>query len=320
MAIVGACVTGCCLTLAIWAVATLGPTGAAATAGRDGPGARAVRTAAAGEEPRTPGAAGAPGALGTLRVPGTPDPGASARARVATRRDTLAACEARLEAAPDRLPAVAIVGASYTAGVGPGDAAKSWAVLLARALHWNAVVYGVPGAGYVRTGAGDQGPVTRMLAKAGLRALDPALVIVQAGHDDSGVPASLERQRVSQAIAAIRAAAPRAKIALLTVFTAPSGPTQALDRTNDAIIAAATAAGPGVIIMNPLAHWDFAHAHAGLHPTAAGDAWIAAKVAAILRAHGVLPAAAAGDPVICDSGIAAGHASRHSRSVTGKAL
>jgi GDSL-like Lipase/Acylhydrolase family len=304
MVLAGAGAVGCCLALVIWSVAELRPTGGAAT-GRDNLRTRAVRTAAPGQRPPAPGTPEAP-----LRV------------HVAAHRDTLAACEAGLEAAPDGLPTVAIVGASYTAGVGPGVADEAWAVQLARELRWNAVVYGVPGAGYVRAGAGDQGPVSRMLAKVGLRALGPALVIVQAGHDDSGVSASLERQRVRQAIAAIRAAAPRATIALLTVFTGPSGPTRAQDRTNEAIVVAGTAAGPGVIIMNPVDGWDFAHAQGGLHPTAAGDAWIAAKVAAILRTHGVLPAAD-GDPsapVICDSGIGAGHAARHSGRVTSKAL
>jgi lysophospholipase L1-like esterase len=279
VATVGAGVTGCCLALLLWLAAAPGPPGAAA--------------------------AGSGGAGTTARA-ATPGPGAPVRARVAAGRDTLGACETRLEDAPHRLPTVAIAGASYTAGVGPGEAAQSWAVLLARALRWNAVVYGVPGVGYVRDGAGDHGPVIRMLARLGLSALDPALVIVQAGHDDSGVPASLERQRVGQVIAAIRAAAPRAKIALLTVFTGPSGPTPALDRTNDAIIAAALAADPDVIIMNPLAGWDFAHAHGGLHPTAAGDAWIAARAEAIVHSRGVLPAAAGSDPVICDSGIGGG--------------
>jgi lysophospholipase L1-like esterase len=278
-------VIGCCLALLIWLVAAPGPTGAAAAGPRGETRAAAPRQGPRAQEPAAP----------------------PVRARVAAERDTLAACEARLEDDPDGLPTVAIVGASYTAGVGPDAAAQSWAVLLARALRWNAVVYGVPGVGYVRAGAGDHGPVIRMLARLGLSALDPALVIVQAGHDDSGVPASLERQRVGQVIAAIRAAAPRAKIALLTVFTGPSGPSRSLDQTNDAIIAAARAADPHVIIMNPLAGWNFAHAHGGLHPTAAGDAWIAARAEAIVRAHGVVPAAAGSDPVICDSGIGAGH-------------
>jgi len=72
----------------------------------------------------------------------------------------LTGCEQRLQ--PGRrpgVPAVAIVGASITAGVGAEDPAGSWAVLLARQLHWNAFVYGVPGAGYVHAGLGRKGPV-----------------------------------------------------------------------------------------------------------------------------------------------------------------
>jgi hypothetical protein len=55
------------------------------------------------------------------------------------------------------------------------------------------------------------------------------------------------------------------------------------------IIAAARAADPHVIVMNPLGGgWSFQRAaRGGLHPSAAGDAWIAAKVAATLRAQGV---------------------------------
>jgi lysophospholipase L1-like esterase len=240
----------------------------------------------------------------TGSAPGARTVGARARTGVAASGSALAACELRLERAPNGLPVMAVVGASFTAGTGPGNAALSWAVLLARTLGWNAVVDGVPGAGYVRAGAGHQGPIARMLAREDLRALHPGLVIVQAGHDDGGVPPSLERQRVGQVIAMIRAAAPPARIALLTVFAAQSGPTAGLSLVNDAIIGAARAADPNVIVMNPLGGgWRFQRAvGGGLHPSAAGDAWIAAKVAATLRAHGVSPAAAGSDAVICDSG------------------
>ena len=97
----------------------------------------------------------------------------------------LTGCEQQLQ--PGRrpgVPTVAIVGASITAGVGAEDPAGSWAVLLARQLHWNAFVYGVPGAGYVHPGLGRKGPVAAEIARAHLGALQPALVIVQAGHDD----------------------------------------------------------------------------------------------------------------------------------------
>ncbi|MGH3268402.1 MAG: SGNH/GDSL hydrolase family protein [Trebonia sp.] len=278
MAAAGATAIACCLALLVWSLAA----------------------------PPAPAAGAAPGA-GPASAPGARTVGTRARNRIAASGNALAACELRLERAPNGLPVMAVVGASFTAGTGPGNAALSWAVLLARTLGWNAVVDGVPGAGYVRAGTGHQGPVARLLGREGLRALDPGLVIVQAGHDDSGVPASLERQRVGQVIDAIRAAAPRARIALLTVFAAQSGPDAALTLVNDAIIAAARAADPHVIVMNPLGGgWRFQRAaHGGLHPSAAGDAWIAAKVAATLRAQGVVPAAGRG-AVICDSGAGRG--------------
>ena len=75
---------------------------------------------------------------------------------------------------------------------------------------------------------------------------------MQAGHDDIGVPPALERQRVEQAVGVIRADAPRAKIVLLTVFAGRSH-AAAASRTDRAIVTAARAADPAVIIIDPLA-------------------------------------------------------------------
>ena len=220
----------------------------------------------------------------------------------------LAACEARIEHERHRVPTVAIVGASYTAGTGPGNPEQSWAVGLARLLHWNAVIYGVPGAGYVKAGASGRGPMSRMLSQEGLRGLGPALVIVQAGHDDVGGPAGLERRRVSSAVGLIRAAAPGARIALLTTFAVSPDGSPALRQTDNAIVTAGTAADPSVIVMDPLAdRWTFPRAGDGLHPTAAGDAWIARTAAAILLARGVRAApVTSAAPVICDVSVGAG--------------
>ena len=212
----------------------------------------------------------------------------------------LTGCEQQLQ--PSRrpgVPTVAIVGASFTAGVGAEDPAGSWAVLLARQLHWNAFVYGVPGAGYVHPGLGRMGPVAAEITRVHLGALRPSLIIVQAGHDDMAVPPDLERLRVEQTVAMIRAQAPGARIALVTVFAGRKR-TQALYRIDQAIVAGAEAADPEVIVMDPLASgWRFPRARDGLHPSPIGDAWIAGTVAGILRQHGVRPAPAGSDAALC---------------------
>ena len=224
---------------------------------------------------------------------------------------SLAACEQKLERdrpAGPGMPALAIVGASFTAGVGPGNPGKSWAVLLARLLHWDAVIYGDPGAGYVRAGVGRKGPVAAEIAQLDLHVLAPPLVIIQAGHDDIGVPLSVERRRVEQAVALIHAEAPHARIALLTVFAGRSRSAAAY-RTDHAIVTAGRAADRNVIIMDPLAAgWTFPRAHDSLHPTAPGGAWIARTVAWILRKHGIRPAPPKPDKasaIICDWSIPA---------------
>jgi hypothetical protein len=100
----------------------------------------------------------------------------------------------------------------------------------------------------------------------------------------------------------IHQAAPEARIGLLTTFAASRGGTPGLRQTDRTIVRAG-AADPDVIVMDPLAgQYTFPRAVDNvLHPTAAGDEWIAHKVAAALRAHGIGPAAATSTtPVICD--------------------
>jgi lysophospholipase L1-like esterase len=264
-----------------------------------------VRTGSAAAKPRVAWAAPT-GTAGGHAYPGQPGHRPRVgRIKVLTVRDPFAGCEERIELGPPDIRAMAIVGASFTAGVGPGNPELSWAADFARKLRWNAVIYGVSGAGYVRRGIDDLGPMTAMLEAERLPALQPSLVIVQAGHDDVGVQARVERSQVMRTVDLIRERAPHARIALITVFAPPSVPVAALYRTDRAIVAAARAADPHVIIMDPLTgHWKFTHADHGLHPTAAGDTWIARKVASILRTHAILPApSTATTAVICDLGV-----------------
>jgi hypothetical protein len=100
----------------------------------------------------------------------------------------LRSCETRIEGTTRQAPTAAIVGASYTAGVGPGNPEQSWAVQLGPELRWNAVVYGVSGAGFARSGPGAAGSMSSLLEAEDLPRLKPALVIVQAGPPTTSAP------------------------------------------------------------------------------------------------------------------------------------
>ena len=152
--------------------------------------------------------------------------------------------------------------------------------------------------------------MARMLTDEQLPRVAPALVLVQAGYDDGKVPVGIEGEQVRRTVELIRAEAPQAAIGLVTVFTSPARPIPArFYRIDSAIVAAAKAVDPNVIIMDPLTgQWTYQHADGQLHPTAAGDAWIAGKVGAILRAHGIVgqpETTAAAAPIVCDVGVAA---------------
>ena len=245
-------------------------------------------------------------AQATVDPPASRPPAAGPDPESVRQATALTGCERRLQSARrPGVPTVAIVGASFTAGVGAEDPAGSWAVLLARQLHWNAFVYGVPGAGDVHPGLGRKGPVAAEISRAHLGALKPSLIIVQAGHDDMSVPPGLEQFRVQQTVGMIKVQAPQARIALITVFAGRKRP-PAIYRTDEAIVAGAEAADPEVIIMDPLASgWRFPRSRDDLHPSPEGDAWIAGKVAGILRQNGIRPAPAGQDQALCTVAIRA---------------
>lgn len=184
-------------------------------------------------------------------------------------------------------PLMVVAGASFTAGVGASAQDKSWAYVLASKLGWRLEVRAVPGAGYVRPGRHDGGPIARLLEEADLSRSQPSLVIIQAGHNDIGEPLQVIAKHVYYDISFVERQAPLARIALITVFARGNTPSPAALATERVIVSAARAADPSVLIMDPLQpRWRFARAPDHLHPTDAGDLWIAHKVAAILVSSG----------------------------------
>ena len=185
-------------------------------------------------------------------------------------------------------PLLAVVGASFSAGVGAGHPGDAWPQDLARIMHWRLEVSADPGVGYVNPGAGHRGPFSRLTGRLHLARTQPNTIIIQGGHDDIGRPLPLIRQQVESLVAVIRREAPRARLAILTVFPrggAPSGPAWATDQ---AIVAAARHTDPAIVVFDPLAgHWHFPRIGDHLHPTPVGHRWIAERLAAGLRGHPV---------------------------------
>jgi acyl-CoA thioesterase I len=193
-------------------------------------------------------------------------------------------------------PLLVVLGASFTAGQGAPHPADSWAVRLAELIGWRAVTLGVPGVGYTRQGVDDLGPLSRMLDRLHLAALHPALVIIQAGHDDWRVPAAVEAEHVADLVERLRNEAPAARLAFLTVFSPPAAraATRAAEAATDStIVSVIRKSDPRAIVIDPLrSHWHFPRADDGLHPTARGDLLIAERVAgSLIRAGAVATSA-----------------------------
>jgi lysophospholipase L1-like esterase len=190
-----------------------------------------------------------------------------------------------------------VAGASFTAGEGAPEPADSWAVRLAELIRWRAVTLGVPGAGYTRQGAGHLGPLSRLLDHLNLAALHPALVIIQAGHDDQWVPAAVEADHVAKVVGRLRRETPSARFAFLTVFSpsAASPATRTAEAATDSVIVSAIRnSDPRAIVIDPLrSRWQFPRAADGLHPTPRGDLLIAEHVARVLTRAGVVATSAA---------------------------
>jgi acyl-CoA thioesterase I len=195
-------------------------------------------------------------------------------------------------------PLLIALGASFTAGVGADGPAQSWAVRLAELIRWRALTIGVPGAGYAASGLDHLGPLSEEAVRAHLAALQPSLIIIQAGHDDVGIPRAAEAAHVARLVGRLRAAAPGARLAFLTVFSRPDPGGPVLDQelsTDSTIVAAIRKADARAFVIDPLrAHWRFPRDDGGmgLHPSSRGHLVIAELVARALARAGVVAGAA----------------------------
>src|ERR1700761_2047895 len=93
-------------------------------------------------------------------------------------------------------PLLAVVGASFSTGVGAGNRHHAWPEDLGRLLGWRVAVEADPGAGYVDPGGGGRGAFSRLTPARELAPPHPRAILPQGAHDDIGRPLPLIRDRV----------------------------------------------------------------------------------------------------------------------------
>lgn len=181
-------------------------------------------------------------------------------------------------------PVLAVVGASFSAGVGARGAARAWPADLGRILHMRVVVSADAGAGYLSRGVGRRGPFAALASKLNLARLRPAVLLIQGGHNDINRPAGAITRSVHGLIGQVRCATPGTRIGILSVFPSGATPSRGAVAADHTIVAAARSADPHVLVFDPIAqHWHFPRLRDQLHPTPAGHEWIAERVAVGLR-------------------------------------
>lgn len=133
-----------------------------------------------------------------------------------------------------------------------------------------------------RSGAGyNDGAIAGLTRAAKIAERDPALVVVQAGSNDVGASTSAIDGQVRKVIATVRAQAPKAKVALITVFPSVHGSGPNARATESAIVGAARAVDPSVSVISPLSEgWVYGTSSDG-HPDAAAHQKLAERVAAL---------------------------------------
>ena len=144
--------------------------------------------------------------------------------------------------------------------------------------------------------------MSRLVAGLDLRRLGPSVVLIQAGHNDVGMPLPVVGARVRSLLSSVHQQVPAARVGLVTVFT-PGGEPSAPARDTDAsIVAAARAMDRRVVVVDPEAAGSrIPRVKDGLHPSEAGQRLLARSVAQALVADG-----AAAGPLAAPCGPVAG--------------
>ena len=199
------------------------------------------------------------------------------------REDSCASDRRNAEAAPatggvSTGPVAFFLGDSYTTGFGLADPAYGFAYDLAALQGWHATMAGFPGTGYATEGpCGGNAFIHRLSALPA----DAEVVVIEGGLNDAifdVVSASLAAA-ASDLLAAVRSAAPDARIVMLGAADVIPDARPRVLAANAALRAVASEAGATYVDLAGLVF----PTTDGKHPTAEGHALIAETVQAALR-------------------------------------
>ncbi|HEX3841473.1 MAG TPA: SGNH/GDSL hydrolase family protein [Acidimicrobiales bacterium] len=189
-------------------------------------------------------------------------------------------------------PLMAVVGNDFAAGIGE-DLKSAFPEQLGPDIGYRVAVSASIGAGYVNKGEDGFGPYSTLLSNLDLPRLQPSIVLVQGGYNDTGADPFALSAAVVSLIQTIHQQAPDATLVVMGTFddniVGPLSP--AVEAANSTILDAARSVSPKPAIIDPLTdEWQFQRDADGLHPTAAGDQVIAAYIATALQKDGIVPA------------------------------
>ncbi|PRY51902.1 lysophospholipase L1-like esterase [Geodermatophilus tzadiensis] len=181
---------------------------------------------------------------------------------------------------------VLFFGDSYTAGYGASSEEAAFPALTAADFGWDADVRAGPGTGFVAGGGVGQVYLERLGTVDPPR---PDLVVLQGGLNDARLvqDTAVERTAALRFLAELDRRFPGVPVVLLGPPLVPSIPDVAVRRVDRALAEAAAQAG--VRYVSPAQEgWDVASRLTAddLHPDDDGHAYLAARLAAALRASG----------------------------------
>ncbi|RAY11349.1 SGNH/GDSL hydrolase family protein [Actinomadura craniellae] len=202
----------------------------------------------------------------------------------------------RTPPAPPEPPVVFVLGDSYTAGLSDVPPEQTYAADTARTLGWQVVIAGWRGTGYLARGQIDKNFAAMFRDQLAWRPA-PDMIVISGGHNDWTKDPALVSAAARRLLAAVKAHWPRTHVVLLGPLWGGDPPLRA-HALHDGLREVATSLG--VPFIDPLRErWITGSVRLGtgnaarytlpdgIHPTRAGNRYLARRLGADLRALGL---------------------------------